>query len=255
VTGLDDLQPRQVSYAVPLSKPVVTWVLLGIILLVFLLETLAGGSTQGDVLVRLGANAAPLVDAGEYWRFLTSMFLHIGLFHLLFNGYALLVLGTELERLVGRSRFLTIYLLSGLVGSLASFALNPGLSAGASGAIFGLIGALAAFFYLHRQALGAWGRRRLSNIAFLIVLNLFLGFTRPGIDNLAHLGGLLAGFALGWALAPRYQVDPLEQHLVDRNRLARYWPAVALVILILVVGTVVATFLYQANPAARVLVP
>lgn len=249
MTSLSDLQPRQVSYALPLKKPIATWVLLAIILAVFAVETAAGGSTQTDVLVRLGAKVTPLIAAGEYWRLFTSMFLHIGFMHLFFNTYALVVLGTELERIVGWQRFLVIYLFSGLYGSLASYAFSSSLSAGASGAIFGLIGALAAFFALHREQLGSWGQRRLWNIAFLIAINLFLGFTQPGIDNMAHLGGLACGLVLGWAMVPRYEIDPVHLRVVDRNNLGRYWPALVLAALIFVGGVVLVTFVQRDSPA------
>jgi rhomboid protease GluP len=251
VTGPIEAQPRRVSYTLPVSKPVATWVLLGIIILVFGLETLAGGSTETDVLVRLGAKVTPLVAAGEYWRLFTAMFLHIGLMHLVFNAYALVVIGTELERIMGTGRFLVIYLLSGLYGSLASYAFSSNLSAGASGAIFGLIGALAAFFLLHRERLGAWGQRRLANIAFLIVINLFLGFTQPGIDNMAHLGGLLSGLALGWALAPRYEFDPVSLSVQDGSSPRQYWPAIALAVILLVAGIGLATYVQRDSPTSH----
>jgi len=233
--------PRPVSYRVPTARPVVTYVLLGAIIIVFLVETALGGSTNTEVLVLLGAKVTPLIAAGEYWRLFTAMFLHIGLTHLFFNGYALLAIGTELERLFGWTRFVIVYFVSGLFGSLASYAFSYSLSAGASGAIFGIVGALAAFFMLHRDRLGAWGRTRLANIAFLIAINLFLGFTQPGIDNLGHMGGLVSGFALGWALAPRYALDTYANHVVDQNRVARYWPAVAAALVLLVAGTAAAT--------------
>jgi len=251
VTDPMESQARRVSFALPFSKPIVTWILLGVIVLVFAIETLVGGSTETEVLVRLGAKVTPLIAGGEYWRLFTSMFLHIGLMHVVFNGYALIVLGTELERILGWKRFVTIFILSGLFGSLASYALSSSLSAGASGAIFGLIGALAAFFLRHRQQLGTWGRRRLANIAFLLVINLFFGFTRPGIDNMAHLGGLVSGFCLGWFLTPRYQVDPVELRLLDQNRLARYWPALGLAVLILAAGTALVTLGQRDSAASR----
>ena len=234
-------QPRRVSLALPLNKPLATWVLLVVIAVVFGLETLLGGSTDTEVLIRMGAKVTPLIAAGQYWRLFTAMFLHIGLMHLFFNGYALLAIGTELERLFGWQRFLTIYLLSGLFGNLASYAFSPSLAAGASGAIFGLIGSLAAYFALHRDLLGGWGQRRLINLVVLIVVNLVLGFTQPGIDNLAHLGGLVSGLALGWALAPRYQVDPWTMQVMDRNRARRYWPALVLAVGLLVGGVALAT--------------
>jgi rhomboid protease GluP len=242
--------PRQ-SLAFPLHRPVATWVLLGILIAVFLIETAVGGSTDSDVLVRLGAKVTALIADGEYWRLFTSMFLHIGLMHLAFNGYALVVIGTELESILGWARFLVVYLCSGLFGSLASYALSPHLSAGASGAVFGLIGALAVFFALYRRELGSFGQRRLAQIAFLIVINLFLGFTREGIDNLAHLGGLLSGIALGWALAPRYRVDYANMRVVDRNGAGRYWPAVALALVLLVLGTAWATQIQRDSPRSH----
>jgi rhomboid protease GluP len=236
-----------VSYALPVAKPIATWCLLAAIIVVFVAEALAGGSTQTDVLVRLGAKVTPLIAAGEYWRLLTSMFLHIGYAHLFFNGYALIALGTELERMLGWRRFLIVYSLSGLFGSLVSYAFSTNLAAGASGAIFGLVGALAAFFTLHRRHLGAWGQRRLANIVFLVAVNLFLGFTQAGVDNLAHLGGLLSGLGLGWALAPRYQIDPLSFRLIDGNRARRYWPWLILAVAILVGGSILATLRQSDN--------
>ncbi len=240
--------PQRMSYLLPLHRPVATWVLLGLIVVAFAVETVAGGSTRTEVLVRLGAKVTVLIAAGEYWRLFTAIFLHIGLMHLFFNSYALLAIGTELERLLGPGRFLAIYLLAGLFGNLASYAFTVNLAAGASGAIFGLIGALAAFFALYRRQLGGWGRARLANILFLIALNLLLGFTQPGIDNLAHLGGLVSGLGLGWALAPRYQAEPFDLRLVDRNRLGRYWPALALAAVLLLGGTALATVAWRDRP-------
>jgi rhomboid protease GluP len=247
-----DPQPQRAAYRLPLYRPIVTWVLLAIIVAVFIVQTLLGGSTEVDVLIRMGAKFTPLIAAGEYWRLFTSMFLHIGVMHLAFNGYALFIIGTELERLVGPGRFLTSYLLSGLFGSLASYALSDSLAAGASGAIFGIIGALAAFFLVHRERLGAWGNRRLGNIALVLVLNLIWGFSQPGrIDNLAHVGGLLAGFALGWALAPRYELDPVRVQVLDRNNLGRYWPALGLAVLLLLGGTALATAVHRDSPRSH----
>ena len=247
-----DPEPQRVAFRLPLYRPVVTWVLLAIIVVVFIIETLLGGSTEVDVLIRMGAKFTPLIAAGEYWRLFTSMFLHIGVMHLAFNGYALFVIGTELERLEGPGRFLAIYLLSGLFGSLASYALSDSLAAGASGAIFGIIGALAAFFLIHREKLGAWGNRRLANIGIVIVFNLIWGFAQSSwIDNHAHVGGLLAGFALGWALAPRYEVDPVRVQVVDRNNLRRYWPALALAVLLLLGGTALITKIQRNSPRSH----
>ena len=243
-----DLAPRRVYLSMPMHRPVVTYVLLGLIVLAFGAETLTGGSTHTDVLIKLGAKYSPLIASGEYWRLFTAMFLHIGVMHLLFNAYALFAIGTDLERIVGWQRFLAIYLLSGLFGSLASYAFSPHLSAGASGAIFGVIGALGTFFALYRERLGRWGRARLGNILFLIAINLFWGFTNPGIDNYGHLGGLLSGAVLGLVLAPRYQPDPTGTRLVDRTSVERSWPILILAVLLLTGGTVLATRAQADSP-------
>jgi rhomboid protease GluP len=218
----------------------VTYALLIINLIVWLAMTLAGGSTNTDVLIRFGAKANPLIADGQVWRLLTSMFLHIGLMHLFFNSYALLVFGVEVERLYGSIRFLAIYLLAGLWGSLISFALGPGLSAGASGAIFGLLGTMVAFLRRNREAFGEWGRQRLLNLLGVAGFNLVLGFTVPGIDNLAHIAGLLSGTLLGWALAPQYKVawsEGGQPHLIDQISRRSQWGVVTLALLLLVAGT------------------
>jgi rhomboid protease GluP len=198
--------PRVVAPALPMHKPVVTYVLLGIIGVVFLLETLLGGSTNMQTLYRMGAQVNSQVAQGEYWRLLTAMFLHIGLMHLAFNAFALYSLGLDMERSFGSLRFAALYFLSGLLGGMLYFVIGPPnvLSAGASGAIFGLIGAELAYIMSNRAAFGAVGRQRLTNLVILLVINLFLGVTVPGINNIVHIGGFLAGFALGFALTPRY---------------------------------------------------
>jgi rhomboid protease GluP len=200
----------------------------------------------------MGAKVTPLIALGQYWRLFTAMFLHIGLMHLLFNGYALSIVGTELERFLGWQRFLAVFLLSGLFGNLASYASSTSLAAGASGAVFGLIGALGAFFYRYRDRLGTWGRSRLINVVILVVLNLTFGFLYPGIDNMAHLGGLLAGIGLGWVLAPRYELDVVGMRLVDRNNWRHYWPALALAGTLLVGGTVLTTLARRGDPENHV---
>ena len=225
----------------PLSKPFFTYILLAAIVIVWIMMSLAGGSTNTQVLIRFGANYGPLILQGEVWRLFTSMFLHIGLTHLAFNAYALYIFGLEMERLYGPDRFIVIYILSGLFGSLASFASRgPNvLSAGASGAIFGIIGMNLAYFLLHREHFGQLGRQRVMNTLFIIGLNLFFGFTVPGIDNLAHGGGLIVGFALGYGLAPRYQV--VDQYtsapqVVDTISLLNRWWMPTLTVAILALG-------------------
>jgi len=246
---MDQNTDNSVRLRLPMAQPRVTYGLLAINVLVFLAMTLAGGSTNPIVLVFFGAKVNQLIVAGQIWRLLTSMFLHIGLMHLLFNSYALFLLGMEVERLYGSARFLVIYLLAGLWGSLASFAFSPHLSAGASGAIFGLLGTLVAFFLRHREMFGEFGRQRLMSLLGVAGLNLVFGFTVPGIDNFAHLGGLISGTLLGWSLAPNYKVF-WDAHsgpkLVDRPSLLRRWGAIALAAILLICG-ITLTILVQSQ--------
>ncbi|SDH14400.1 rhomboid family intramembrane serine protease [Desulfosporosinus hippei] len=172
-------------------KPFLTYVLFGINILVFILMTLAGGSENQSVLIAFGAKVNPLIQAGELWRFLTSVFIHIGFLHLLFNLYALWSLGPICERNFGHWRFLVIYIMSGLGGSIASYFFSTALSAGASGAIFGLLGALL-YYSLKRPSL--WKSGLGMNLVIVIIINFGFGLTQPGIDNYAHLGGLIIGF-------------------------------------------------------------
>jgi rhomboid protease GluP len=244
-----DEPPSSHYLPLPTSSPFVTYMLLGAIAIIFVLMEFAGGSQNVKVLVAFGANYGPRILEGETWRLFTSMFLHVGLVHLAFNGYALFGFGVAMERLYGPDRFVVIYILAGLFGSLASFAgRGPNvLSAGASGAIFGVIGMNLAFFLLHRHTFGEVGRQQLMNTLVIIGINLFLGFTATGIDNLAHMGGLGAGFALGYVLAPRYELVgqyTLTPHLVDRVSLLNRWWAPALAVLLLAGGVPLAIFFW-----------
>ena len=196
--------------------PYVTWILLGANLILFLLTELLGGSTATDALVRLGAMEGQLIASGEYWRLFTAMFLHSGLIHLGFNLIGLLIFGQQLERLFGSVRFLAIYILAGLAGSVASYAFNisvtpNSIGIGASGAVFGILGALVAFFISNWNTLGAMGRQTLTGLLALAAINLGVGFVMPGIDNFAHMGGLLGGFLLGMAYSPIYR--PIFDHM------------------------------------------
>jgi membrane associated rhomboid family serine protease len=238
---------RQASLALPLAKPRVTYGLLGLILAAFLAETVLGGSTSTRTLVNLGAQVNLLVWDGEVWRLLTAMFLHIGVQHLLFNGWALYSLGRDVEMFYGSGRFTLLYFITGLFGGVAYYLLGAPetgftVSAGASGAVFGIIGAELAFWLRNRELFGAFGRQRLLNLGILIAINLFFGFTAPGINNLAHLGGLVSGFLLALALAPHYGVvlkwsdfGPVPR-LVNINPLTVQIAAIALALLLLLAG-------------------
>lgn len=171
-----------------------------------------GGSTDQRVLAALGANVWPI--QGEYWRLVASMFLHIGVLHLLVNAWALFQLGGLFEIWLGHWRTALVFFATGIAGSLASlaFTLRPsegaGLSAGASGAIFGILGALIAFLFRRREHLTSQAKGLLSQLLFWAGLNVFFGFTVPGIDNAAHLGGCAAGLLLGAVFQDRRRFRP-----------------------------------------------
>jgi rhomboid protease GluP len=186
-----------------------TTALLVAILAGFGLEVFTGGVT--GTLGEAGANYAPAVVQGQYWRLVTSMFLHGGILHLALNGWALYQLGGLFEIWLGSSRLLAVYFLSGIAGSIASVLWTEGPSVGASGAIFGLLGALIAFLLRRHQALTPGAKSLLMQLVMWAVINVFFGFSTPGIDNAAHLGGCAAGLLLGLVLRERRRYQPVAE--------------------------------------------
>lgn len=174
------------------KTPSITYIIMGICVFLFIMMYIFGnGSESTSTLIKFGANYDLLTKSGEYYRLFTCMFLHIGIWHLLCNMYSLYIIGKEIENLYGKSKYLVIYVLSGLCGSILSLAFSHNtISAGASGAIFGLLGALLYFGYYYRTYLGATIR---SSIIPVIILNLIIGLLTPGISNSAHIGGLVGG--------------------------------------------------------------
>jgi rhomboid protease GluP len=209
------LVDEQPQFYIKLSRPVVTQVLLGIILAVFVVSVLLGvflfGSwtsltnTNIEVLILMGAKVNPLIAQGELWRLFTAIFLHSGVMHLLFNLYALYILGPLLEGYIGHVRFLAVFLVSGLYGSLLSYALSGPVSVGASGSIFGLLGAITVFFLRYRNNFGGQGRAILQNMLVVLALNLVIGFSSGFIDNWGHIGGLVGGVLVMIGIMPRYR--------------------------------------------------
>ncbi len=173
------------------DQPRFTYIFIGIQIFIFLLMELFGSSRNTLILILFGAKYTPLILEGQWWRLITPMFLHIGIIHLLMNSMALYFLGTTVERIFGRFRFLFIFLLAGFMGNVASFVFSPqSISAGASGGIFGLFGALLFFGLVHPRP---FFRTMGANIITLVGINLLIGFL-PGIDFAGHLGGLVGGF-------------------------------------------------------------
>lgn len=173
------------------KQPIVTYIIMAICIILFILMELSGGSTNSQILLKYGANLDVLVKNGEYYRLFTCIFLHVGIMHLLCNMYSLYIIGREVENLFGKIKYIIIFILSGIFGSIMSLAFTHNtISAGASGAIFGLLGALLYFGMHYRTYLGEAIKR---SIIPIIVVNLIIGFFAEGIDLAAHIGGLVGG--------------------------------------------------------------
>jgi rhomboid protease GluP len=172
----------------------------------FLLSILISGDVVDidlSTLVDLGALYGPLVVLkGEWWRLLSAMFLHGGMTHILMNMVSLYIIGRGMELYFSKAAYLSIYLFSGLLGGMASLYMHPeSVGIGASGAIFGVFGALAGFFLAHRRTIAAHSREIMKDFAVILGLNLVLGLSIPSIDMSAHTGGLVVGFLGGFVIA------------------------------------------------------
>jgi rhomboid protease GluP len=185
------------------AAPAVPLLLIAACVLAFALELGQGALRDAESVVAAGALVRARVLAGEPWRLISAIFLHGSVDHLLGNCFALYILGMACEHAYGRAKVLVLYALGGLCGSLLSMLVNPGPSLGASGAIFGLQGAMVMFFYQHRGSFYLCDRR----IGFVLlawgVYTIMLGFLTPYVDNLAHLGGAIGGAAAAYMLEPR----------------------------------------------------
>lgn len=188
------------------SSITVTHILFGANLAVFLAMALAAGSVlhfPGRTMAAFGANYGPYTLSGDWWRLFTYMFLHGGLMHIAFNMWCLWDLGALAEGLYGRWTFTAIYLITGIAAGVASVGWNPlVLSIGASGAIFGLAGALAASFYLGEFSVPKIAiQSTLRSLIFFIIFNVAFGAMFAGVDNAAHVGGLVSGLVAGAVIA------------------------------------------------------
>ena len=184
-----------------MKKPYVTYVLLAINIIVFIL------SFFYNVIPLFAVNRTAIVN-GEYYRLITGTFLHNSILHLAFNCYALYIIGMQLESFLGRWKYLVVYLLSGLAGSMLSIFFSNAYSIGASEAIFGMLGSLTYFGYHYRVYLDSVVK---SQIIPLIVLNLLLGFAFAYVDNWAHIGGLIGGVLSTMAVGIKYKSTRFEK--------------------------------------------
>ena len=184
----------------PISKPLVTYSLIGITAAIFLLQFALG---INEVATDWGMWPVGIAVGGEWWRLLTAAFLHGSFLHIAFNMYVLFALGPTLERILGHGRYLTLYILAALGGGVASYAFSDirTVSVGASGAIFGLMGALIVA--------GRRLRYDITQVVILLAINVVIGFISPGVDWRAHFGGLIVGAAVAAVF-----VLPARQHRV-----------------------------------------
>jgi rhomboid protease GluP len=200
-SGIKDL----VSFFVPATGHYATTVIIDINIIVFVIMVISGLgflSFETKDLLAWGANYRPYTEGGgQWWRLVTSTFLHGGLMHILMNMYGLLFIGIFLEPLLGRTKFALIYLVTGIIASLASLYMHaPVVSVGASGAIFGMYGVFFAFLLAKVYPM-EFKKAFLSSTLLFIGYNLVIGFAYKGIDNSAHIGGLLSGFLIGLIIA------------------------------------------------------
>ncbi len=225
----------------PSSKPYVTYTIIAITTLVFLLQ-LASPILFGSVVwkgVKLdwptyyGAQIRDLILQGQVWRFLSPVLLHVSALHIFFNMYAVFALGPGLERSFGHRRYLLLYLLAGFSGNVMSFLRSTGPSIGASTSIFGLIAAEGIFLYQNRQLFGDRFRSAITNVIVVTVLNLAISLA-PGIDLWGHVGGLLGGLIFSWFAGPKWQIEGMHPALrvADKREARDVITGTALVLLI-----------------------
>lgn len=194
VQVLNCLNTKEKTKSVRKNNSTITYTIIAVNIIIFIITAMLSNSIfeiDSYVLLEMGAKVNYLIDNGQAWRLVSATFLHGGIIHLVFNMYALNSLGSQVEYVYGRIKYLLIYFISGLSGSIFSYIFSAySISVGASGAIFGLLGAMLVFGYKHKNKIG---KGYMMNIVQVIILNLVIGVTMSNIDNSAHLGGLIAG--------------------------------------------------------------
>jgi rhomboid protease GluP len=192
-------------------------ILIAISIIFFILQNITEWLFGYDLLLLYGAKINQFILQGEIWRFLTPAFLHGSILHLSFNMYAIYSIGPSLERKYGDISFILLYVIGAIFGNVFSFLCSPNISLGASTAIFGLIAAQGVYIYKNRLLLGSAAKPLLTNVLFMIAVNLFLGLS-PGIDNWGHLGGLVGGFLYAWFAGPSFGIS---ENLFGENVIIR----------------------------------
>ncbi|MBI2205606.1 MAG: rhomboid family intramembrane serine protease [Candidatus Rokubacteria bacterium] len=224
----DMLLSRRVDFERRMRRfPPFTMAIIVVLVAVFVGEVLFEALESAEAIVAAGALTREDVEAGQYWRLVTAVFLHGGLEHLVSNAIALFILGMLAEHAFGRAQYFVLFVVSGLAGSLLSVLMNPGPSVGASGAIFGLQAAAVVLFRRHRHRLLVRDRRIGVVMLVWALYSILSGFTSPVIDNGAHIGGAIGGALVARRLHP-VVLGPMPAETAERvNR--SWWLALGLV--------------------------
>ncbi len=218
--------------------PLITYLILALTVLFYVVQQVVERMYGLDLLFVLLGKINPAILQGEFWRLFTPALLHSNLIHLMFNMYALSILGRQIEPFYGKVRFILLYVIGAFGGNVLSFVLSDLNSLGASTAIFGLLAAEAVFIWQNRKVFGKQSQGILMNLGFVLVLNLFIGIS-PGsnTDNWGHLGGLLAGFFFAFMAGPLLAVRRGEVglRLEDSRPKQQVWLAAVMVLVAFVV--------------------
>ncbi len=248
--------PAQQGLQLPTTRPIITMILLalivGIFAVMFVFDQTQDIGTPNPILEFGILDYHSILVNGEVYRLFTAMFLHLSLAHIFFNAYALWLFGRTVEGLFGHLRFALIYFVGGLSGSLMSFVIGRGASAGASGAIFAIMAAEMVFLYRHRELLGDRAGSALRELLILGGVNLGLGVLSHvgraqggGIDNWGHIGGFIGGLLMALLIAPQFVVTRTETSLavIDQKPFSARWPfaVFGVVVLLVLIGWSVAT--------------
>jgi len=236
------IPPQQsIRVAFPQSAPYATYAIIGVTVAFYVLQIVSVAvfgypTSYGNIdwLELYGARINDFIRIGQVWRLFTPALLHGSIPHIFFNMYALYSIGIGLERYFGRNRYLLLYVLCAFTGNVTSFLFTNGYSVGASTAIFGLIGAEAVFLIQNRKMFAGQFNRAIGNVIFIIVINLFLVGSLPGIDNWGHIGGLIGGVMFTSFAGPIWEVEGIQPdlRLADRREMRDVITGAAVVMLI-----------------------
>lgn len=209
------------------NKPFITYTIIVVTLIMYLLMTISGGSESIPVLIQYGAkfNFA-IIYFNEWWRLITPIFLHVGLAHLIFNLIIVYYLGSQLEMLFGHTNYLILYMLSGIMGNIFSFAFNESISAGASTAIFGLFISMIALNKIYPNSYQL--RAMAQQYGLLIAINILFGILSTGVDNMGHIGGLVGGYLVTHIVISNH---PTTHSKGTRLRYSLFYLGIALVLM------------------------